>query len=105
MHARRGLNTWGVSPDEGSGTRRLIPVQQPGDELQPSSIWLHSFQGTFAFLAKGPLCNPCLQITHLSGRAGLHRVSCENRLKRRDANADLPFAGLERGHLLRKLSS
>ena len=51
-----------------------------------SSIWLHSFQGTFALLAKGPLCNPCLQITHLSGRAGLHRVSCENRLKRRDTD-------------------
>src|ERR1700730_14599470 len=26
-----------------------------------SSIWLHSFQGTFALLAKGPVCNPCLR--------------------------------------------
>src|SRR5438132_2699352 len=26
-----------------------------------SSIWLHSFQGTFALLAKAPLCNPCLR--------------------------------------------
>jgi len=29
--------------------------------LSRSSIWLHSFQGTFALLAKGPVCNPCLQ--------------------------------------------
>src|ERR1700720_1080748 len=29
--------------------------------LSRSSIWLHSFQGTFALLAKGPVCNPCLR--------------------------------------------
>src|SRR6202521_3321189 len=29
--------------------------------LSGSSIWLHSFQGTFALLAKGPVCNPCLR--------------------------------------------
>src|ERR1700694_5066214 len=37
-----------------------IQVPQPGSRPQIAA-YLHSFQGTFALLAKGPVCNPCLQ--------------------------------------------
>ena len=41
--------------------RHLLPIQQPGDELEPFIHLVTLLQGTFALLAKGPVCNPCLR--------------------------------------------
>src|SRR5580704_5989178 len=48
-------------PNSRHSTAIFSPSSSRAMNLSRSSIWLHSFQGTFALLAKGPVC------THVSG--------------------------------------
>src|ERR1700730_7906318 len=48
-------------PNWRHSTAIFSPSSSRAINLSRSSIWLHSFQGTFALLAKGPVCNPCLR--------------------------------------------
>src|SRR3984893_7908962 len=48
-------------PNWRHSTAIFSPSSSRAMNLSRSSIWLHSFQGTFALLAKGPVCNPCLR--------------------------------------------
>src|SRR6266571_1218409 len=48
-------------PNWRHSTAIFSPSSSRATNLSRSSIGLHSLQGTFALLAKGPVCNPCLR--------------------------------------------
>src|SRR6267143_1118804 len=48
-------------PNSRHTTAIFSPSRSRAMNLSRSSIGLHSFQGTFALLAKGRVCNPCLR--------------------------------------------
>src|ERR1700732_3198658 len=46
-------------PNSRHSTAIFSPSSSRAMNFSRSSIGLHSFQGTFALLAKSPMCNPC----------------------------------------------
>jgi hypothetical protein len=57
-------------PNWRHSTAIFSPSSSRAMNFSRSSAWLHSFQGTFAFLAKGPVCN------HVSG------MNCHHSLRK-----------------------
>src|ERR1700681_1845964 len=66
-------------------SRHSIAIFSPSSSramnFSRSSIGLHSFQGTFALLAKSPMCNPC-------ARNELSPISQEGHLMRQPAHEE-----------------
>src|SRR5712691_3221025 len=70
-------------PNWRHSTAIFSPSSSRATNLSRSSIGLHSLQGTFALLAKGPVCNPCLrnELSPFSQEGQLDRPWCDSDLR------------------------